>query len=681
MVAFMGRSAVSWSIAAASGVALAAAATHVYLRHEAKKIVEEDRIRVQRDNVRQVALRNIRDADARQDGNSTVYTELKNSVYSSSDGTARMWSDYLALQPNWKEYESEGVKMVSLRSYLRSLHVPGGVDFRKIAVTLFSNLHMGFVLPFLGHMPKVSQEDRATIDDFSMRVIQTLLQNLISPVTLSAISVTMHKTAQALVLDVKDPVEELHVGIAEKFRDPLGELPNPFNIQRDLNRLAARISTGEIVKDDASYDELKNINDEFLPGLYQGAPGIPIRESEMERAASRVLTAVFNRLTSNLVPYSEGDYDEYAFREKNPEREKVDHGGPFKHSSIDEDDKNDDIESDEDEIPSRDKKTEKPKPRMNHEKFFVEIELGGKLQRFDSPYDLLEALAKDPEHEVEIGIRSLLTSFGIAFCVRDTDEELYHIPLAVPMRTGLTGVNGKDIVVPMSHAGVPVVIRGPALQGEVATEWYQDVGSMTGWQPYVWRKWPWHLGAERWHTNCYVPEGEWTLDKQLELVRACCIVSVLSNVASRDTGLAQGGYGYVGVCLDSVAIAQAAVLGETTIFPLLLSGQARTDLLSVAHRMITNMRERDGADETMVKSTERVIGSILNLETDIDIPPRFVHAACQRLIQTLPDHSCFKLVYKATDEARKLQEFMQTSYHKKLDPPESKLEQTSDTEA
>ncbi|GBG31254.1 Hypothetical Protein FCC1311_074752 [Hondaea fermentalgiana] len=614
----LGRGAVKWALAAAGGVTGVAVVSKLVLQRKAERIREEERIVVKRDSVRDIAVRDARDADARPDGSATVYTELKKNMIDDKS-PARMWSDYLALHPEWENYETDDVKMVSLRSYLRSLHVPGGIDLRKMAVTLFSDLHMDMLLPFLGHVPQVSDKHRVKFDDFTMQVVQVVLQNLISPVTLSALSVTMHKTVQSLVLDVVDPVEELHHGISKNFREPLGELPNPFNIQRDFDKFADRIVDCDATAGDRRYDETQVLNEKYLPGLMRGAPGIDIRESPKERAASRLFTAIMNRLTSNMIPYT------------------------GKHVDV---------------------KSTEPHER---EPFYVEIELGGKTQRFDTPDGFLRAVAEDYEHEVTIGIRSLLTSFGFAFCVEDTDGKVYHVPLAVPMRTGLTGVDGKDIVVPMSHAGVPVLLRGPAFGGEIATEWYQDVSSMTGWQPYIWRKWPWHLGAERWHDQAYVPEGEWTLDKQLALVRACCVVSILSNVASRDTGLAQGGYGYVGVCLDSVAIAQAAVLGETTIFPLLLSGQARNDLLSVAHRMLENLENEKDKSPEQVDAVRKVISSILTLETDIDIPPKFAHAACTRLIQTLPAHSCFELVHRATAQARKLQQFLDISYETKAD--------------
>lgn len=44
-----------------------------------------------------------------------------------------------------------------------------------------------------------------------------------------------------------------------------------------------------------------------------------------------------------------------------------------------------------------------------------------------------------------------------------------------------------------------------------------------------------------------------------------------------------GGYGYLGVCHDSVAVVQASMQEEVTLFPCLLAGQAE----SVMSRMYT----------------------------------------------------------------------------------------------
>lgn len=141
-------------------------------------------------------------------------------------------------------------------------------------------------------------------------------------------------------------------------------------------------------------------------------------------------------------------------------------------------------------------------------------------------------------------------------------------------------------------------------------------------------------------------------------------MSVLSNVATRDRGLVQGGYGYVGVCLDSVAIVQAAVLGggQTTIFPLLLTGQARSDLLNVARTMERRLR----AGSPWRPALTAVVQAILNLDTDVDIPPKHASGACQRLLHTLPVESVFRQTHVARRQVEALMAMMQERYSEHL---------------
>jgi len=546
------------------------------------------------------------DVDVDEEDDQSLYQHLEDALLN-FDVSNHSWTDYLELVggEEMERFQSDSVRMVSLKDYLRSLR-PGEVNLRRIAVTLVSEIGMDMLLPFLGRVPQISPKDKVELDPFFLRMAQVFFQQLISPITLSAIGMTLHKTAQSLVMDKLDPVDEqCRGGISAAFLESLKDLPNPFRIERDFAIFVKRLAENPATQRDDRYEFMRPVNEKYLPGLNRGAPGIPVRESIHERSASRLLTVLFNKLCMNLYDEMEG------------------------------------VDAMED--------------------FFVEITLNGEVKSFATPADLLSALMDHPEYSVEIGLRSLLTSFGFAICVRDLDNQIYHVPLCIPMRSGITDANDEDIVCPMSHAGVPVTVKGPAFgDAAVSVEFYQMVGSFTGWQSFVWRNWPWHLGSERWHNKSYSPDL-WTPEKQLDLVRACSILSVLSNTAARDKGLVEGGYGYNGVCLDSVAIVQAAVFGQTSIFPLLFSGQARMDLLNLARKLDNKM-----SPHSMYKGTlKRVVSATVNLDTDIDITPRQSIKACKRLEQTLPAHSVFKLAHKARMQANHLMRFMEREYNLK----------------
>ena len=60
-----------------------------------------------------------------------------------------------------------------------------------------------------------------------------------------------------------------------------------------------------------------------------------------------------------------------------------------------------------------------------------------------------------------------------------------------------------------------------------------------------------------------------------EVVRATTCLSAAVNISSDRLRLPSGGYGYLGVCNDSVAMLQAAMGEPVTQFPCILAGQAK----------------------------------------------------------------------------------------------------------
>lgn len=97
------------------------------------------------------------------------------------------------------------------------------------------------------------------------------------------------------------------------------------------------------------------------------------------------------------------------------------------------------------------------------------------------------------------------------------------------------------------------------------------------------------------------------------------------------------GYGHLGVCLDSVAVLQQAMLGRTTIFPLLLGGEAKMALISLYHEA-----QQEGWSYTSECSALRQ--ALAALPCDALQEPASAAAAARRALGCLPKQSVFTAV-------------------------------------
>ena len=80
------------------------------------------------------------------------------------------------------------------------------------------------------------------------------------------------------------------------------------------------------------------------------------------------------------------------------------------------------------------------------------------------PTELMQALI-DMGHTVESCVRSNITTFGIALCVKEPDDSFTNIPLGVFMHNGYNDKDGNEAYACMPHSGLNVEIReGPLLR-------------------------------------------------------------------------------------------------------------------------------------------------------------------------------------------------------------------------
>jgi len=517
------------------------------------------------------------------------------------DMAARNWSDLLVVTAGDREIDC---KVTDLREYLQNLWVSEAVDLRKLAVTVMTFIGMDMILPVLGFIPPVSAEKKMKFDPHMYEVMQIFFRTMLSPVTISAAAATYHKTYQGLgtMLERDDPVKTFQFGCSDSIREPFEKgIPNPFSIERDFRALVAKVISAERTAKQIKGHKEVPVSGRFFPGLFWGNPGIDCVQDEEQRAISRVLSVLFNRMSANVL---------------------------------------------------------RPLREVDDPPFLVSMELDGKVHAFEYVADLIAALQNTKGYRVEVDIMSTITSFGANMYVRGAGEDsdsIYHLPLSIPMRTGISSPDGDEIVIPMAHAGVVVEIHGGVFKG-AGVDWYQMVSSFTGFMPRIWMKRPWQFEERCSHVEKM--GHDMTPKNKTELVRCCELMSIMTSVASRREGLVGGGYGYTGVCLDSVAVVQAAVFGDTSIFPMLLSGQARTDILKIAIQAKNELAKSREA----VGALEKIINSIVHLDTDIDITPKHTKDACRRILATLPDDSMYELIGKGRKQCMEVMGHIDTHY-------------------
>ncbi|KAL4428258.1 hypothetical protein ABPG75_002347 [Micractinium tetrahymenae] len=264
-------------------------------------------------------------------------------------------------------------------------------------------------------------------------------------------------------------------------------------------------------------------------------------------------------------------------------------------------------------------------------------------------------------HAVELSLNSNLTSFGVGLCVRSgggtthssgcgTDasggsggsgEEWQQVPLAYPLRcAGLWAVDerGKplDVLTMVPHASLLLRSRGPQLTFDL--EWCLNVRGGTFWLPYAFVDRPWATGEGCRCSHPLVPGqgggGAGTAADRRRLARLVTAATCVLNSAAQSDRLLFGGYGHIGVCVDSVAALQWAMCRRCTLFPLVLGGEAKMRLLSL-------YQQARSAGWAYSREAADLQAALAALPYDAVQEPRTAADAARRALACLPPASPF----------------------------------------
>lgn len=140
-----------------------------------------------------------------------------------------------------------------------------------------------------------------------------------------------------------------------------------------------------------------------------------------------------------------------------------------------------------------------------------------------------------------------------------------------------------------------------------------------------------------------------TTEQRCHALRLISASTAALNCASTDGQLLLGGYGYLGVCIDSVAVIQQALANECTMYPLLLGGTAKMMLLN-AYESIQKKASKAGSAWEFHKEAELLRTAMIRLPCDGIVEPSAALGTARRALACLPKKSVFKAVKKCKVE-------------------------------
>jgi hypothetical protein len=250
------------------------------------------------------------------------------------------------------------------------------------------------------------------------------------------------------------------------------------------------------------------------------------------------------------------------------------------------------------------------------------------------PSEFIKALIRSG-HKVRTRSSVRVTTFGFALSVKEAPEgddaaaRWIHIPLAMPLRSGIQSSKGKPIPGYLTHGCTDYTVSGPLLQ-DILVESYHNQEGFAGWGSGHYNDLPWMYGCQ---------------SQELDPVRATEVTTLLftciNSIANR-MNLPNGGYGTVGVCNDSSAIVEATVRGQTDIYPLVHIGGFFYQVVNRAEELIENIRKNPkDFPPTALDEAKKLYKAMMDAPNDIHPVPRTIPSTVRRILASMPERPQF----------------------------------------
>lgn len=172
--------------------------------------------------------------------------------------------------------------------------------------------------------------------------------------------------------------------------------------------------------------------------------------------------------------------------------------------------------------------------------------------------------------------RSSIASFGLGASLHLPERGWCQVALALPMRTGFLDAQGQERLTLLPHCALELELsRG---DDQLLVQWYQGTEGLCGWEPLNDQPRPWQ--NDRANGTVRYADAIRSEPELARLARLTEVVALVHNRLASSRQLLLGGYGPLGLCIDSVALLQQALSGSCDHYPLLLHGIWRQYLLA-----------------------------------------------------------------------------------------------------
>lgn len=180
--------------------------------------------------------------------------------------------------------------------------------------------------------------------------------------------------------------------------------------------------------------------------------------------------------------------------------------------------------------------------------------------------DFLAAL-KANGHEVKVTFEQRAANFADLKTPvpHSNPPQWLDVPAPLMLRTGIKDAAGKEAIIPAAHSEMIITVSsGPQTAGpklDSVVRYYQGVDG-TGFFPRGASDEPKWLGR--------VTHGEVVGDDALKAVAIAGALGDVIGTSAKAANLYADGYGVTGVCNDSVAVVQQALMGRADQYPLFM---------------------------------------------------------------------------------------------------------------
>lgn len=550
--------------------------------------------------------------------------------------------EYLEIDSDAACRDFPELSIISLGRYMSSLQAHGTVSLQGALISILHNKGLHVALPLALFTPERWRRESQVLDAFAGTPYAALmLSNALSTLGLLTVSTLAHRysidLARSLTLAPKlatkaDTLTEqqpnksrarfsaldlmVHGSNPSTDNGLHSRISNPFTLPQDIG-IAAGLGDSEENHDPsrpfhhhASRSPAPSPVHPLFPDLHLGNGGLSMLADSPQREINSVAASLFNRLASNsLLGLIGGD------------------GAP-------------------------------------NERFVVRIATRKEeVVEVVSVEGLLKVLQASG-HTITMRLSSNLTSFGVGMCVQEeaiaSEPRWIQVPIVYPVLTGMfckdAMGNDSEATTIMAHAALYLTINGPLLS--CSLEWCLSIAGFTGWLPRNGVDRPWQLSSVNLHSEGALD----SFDNVIKAVRLTTTSAAVLNVAATRGQMMFGGYGFLGVCIDSVAAIQKAMTGDCTLYPLILGGDAKMRLLHwyrSLQQSAKDIKAGQGYSWEYDAEASMLRSAIASLPCDGIIEPGQIGPTVRRALACLPSRSIFLGVEKCRQSLEAAQKMAQ----------------------